>query len=407
MNGSSAGVQWNRARKTKRSRTSLLAHGENMVWLTSGALAISLVMIVGLLALIVYQGVVTFWPKPLVNLELLGGGVEMGEITRQESFRIDAAFVDGLPEAERPAARALLGAESMGTAHRSLVRTGNFDITGKHFQWVNDFAVARKRLPDWAVVVERRAWGRFYGYPKKFLIDDKPVAKTPDEIWQLYDRYQPEVARRFEERYKLQKYDFGRIHARLENARLDLKKVEMESGVGSPEYKQAREVFEDRTAGIEQRKKDLAKDIELLQVENNRYAMVFTTSDGREATLRLADIVRAYPANRLSAGEKAGIYLSRWWEFLTAEPREANSEGGVWPAIVGTVIMTLLMSIAVVPFGVLAALYLREYGGERCSYRREQPGRRAEHRFWRIRAGVFLLYRRRFDRSAVVLGQAP
>jgi phosphate transport system permease protein len=48
-------------------------------------------------------------------------------------------------------------------------------------------------------------------------------------------------------------------------------------------------------------------------------------------------------------------------EFLTDDPREANSEGGVWPAIVGTVIMTLLMSVAVVPFGVLAALYLREY----------------------------------------------
>ncbi|MCA1787473.1 MAG: phosphate ABC transporter permease PstA, partial [Desulfobacteraceae bacterium] len=57
----------------------------------------------------------------------------------------------------------------------------------------------------------------------------------------------------------------------------------------------------------------------------------------------------------------AGIYLSRWWEFLTDDPREANSEGGVFPAIFGTVVMTLLMSVAVVPFGVLAALYLREY----------------------------------------------
>jgi len=36
-------------------------------------------------------------------------------------------------------------------------------------------------------------------------------------------------------------------------------------------------------------------------------------------------------------------------------------EGGVWPAIFGTFVMTVLMSLAVVPFGVLAALYLREY----------------------------------------------
>ncbi|MBL9122779.1 MAG: phosphate ABC transporter permease PstA, partial [Planctomycetaceae bacterium] len=55
------------------------------------------------------------------------------------------------------------------------------------------------------------------------------------------------------------------------------------------------------------------------------------------------------------------VYLSRWQEFLLDGPREANSEGGILPAIFGTVVMTLAMSLAVVPFGVLAALYMREY----------------------------------------------
>jgi phosphate transport system permease protein len=75
----------------------------------------------------------------------------------------------------------------------------------------------------------------------------------------------------------------------------------------------------------------------------------------------MADIVRMYPANQLSFFGRLGIYFSRWWDLLVDDPREANSEGGVWPAIVGTVTMTLLLAIAVVPFGVLAALYLREY----------------------------------------------
>jgi phosphate transport system permease protein len=77
--------------------------------------------------------------------------------------------------------------------------------------------------------------------------------------------------------------------------------------------------------------------------------------------MALAEVVRAYPANRLGPLDRFGVYLSRWVEFLVADPREANSEGGVFPAIFGTVVMTLLMSFAVVPFGVLAALYLREY----------------------------------------------
>lgn len=72
-------------------------------------------------------------------------------------------------------------------------------------------------------------------------------------------------------------------------------------------------------------------------------------------------IVRAVPANRLSFGDKLAVYFSRWGEFLWENPREANSEGGVFPAIWGTIVMTLIMTVIVVPFGIMAALYLREY----------------------------------------------
>jgi phosphate transport system permease protein len=68
-----------------------------------------------------------------------------------------------------------------------------------------------------------------------------------------------------------------------------------------------------------------------------------------------------YPANDLGVLGKLQVYLSRWWEFLTSEPREANTEGGVWPAIFGTAAMTLLLVVLVAPFGIITALYLREY----------------------------------------------
>ena len=50
-----------------------------------------------------------------------------------------------------------------------------------------------------------------------------------------------------------------------------------------------------------------------------------------------------------------------WWEFLTTGPRLANTDGGVFPAIVGMVALTLIMTVAVLPLGVMAALYLSEY----------------------------------------------
>ena len=114
------------------------------------------------------------------------------------------------------------------------------------------------------------------------------------------------------------------------------------------------------------RNAEIRSQINEINDQNGRYLLAMATagegsSPPRKRLLRLDEIVDAYPANRLDTGDKLGIYLSRWWEYLSDEPREANSEGGVFPAIFGTVLMTLMMALAVVPFGVLAALYLREY----------------------------------------------
>src|SRR5215471_12721740 len=49
------------------------------------------------------------------------------------------------------------------------------------------------------------------------------------------------------------------------------------------------------------------------------------------------------------------------WEFLTAAPEQGMTGGGIFPAIYGTVLLVLLMSLAAVPFGVLVAIYFAEY----------------------------------------------
>ena len=65
--------------------------------------------------------------------------------------------------------------------------------------------------------------------------------------------------------------------------------------------------------------------------------------------------------NQLTVMGKLGWFFHNVWDFLSGEPREANTEGGIFPAIFGTFIMTILMSALVTPFGVIAAIYLREY----------------------------------------------
>jgi len=53
------------------------------------------------------------------------------------------------------------------------------------------------------------------------------------------------------------------------------------------------------------------------------------------------------------------------WAFLSEFPKDGMTKGGIFPAIVGTAVMTIIMAIAAVPFGVITAIYLAEYASEK------------------------------------------
>ncbi|MDZ4198405.1 MAG: hypothetical protein U1E27_03875, partial [Kiritimatiellia bacterium] len=156
-----------RRRLGRGGSATLLAHGEPMLWLTGGGLALAGLMILGLLLLVFYQGFFTFWPVPAPRFTLVSGVVHMGEVTRDSYFQPAEHVVKALPESAQAAARVELDSRD-GWAHRRLVRTGNYDISSEHFDWVSDFEITKEEHPEWAVVMERMTWGRFYGEPLEF-----------------------------------------------------------------------------------------------------------------------------------------------------------------------------------------------------------------------------------------------
>jgi len=89
--------------------------------------------------------------------------------------------------------------------------------------------------------------------------------------------------------------------------------------------------------------------------------LVCRLATGAEREIPLGDLIHFYHPNELSYPGRVAHFFGGVWSFLSEDPREANTEGGVFPAIFGTFVMTLLMSMVVVPFGVVAAIYLREY----------------------------------------------
>jgi len=345
-----------------------------MVWLTAGMLSVALAMIIGLLGFVLFRGSITFWPLPIERFETAGGQVHLGEVTRASTFTPSQDVIEEVPADWINHARALL-AEQDGVSNRWLARTGNFDVYGEHFNWISDFQIRDRSFPEWAVVFERLTWGRFYGVPVAFLVDGEGTAEGPEASWAQFRRIHPDVARRRDQRRKLEDRDIGRVNHDLESARLSVRSQELSVqkaqeryGKDSQEHAEAvakLEAEQERAARVEAEATaaydEIRAKIDELNAENDRYRILMEVSDGRQIEVPLGEIVRGYPANRLGFFDKLGVYLSRWWEFFSADPREANSEGGVFPAIFGTVVMTLIMSIMVVPFGVIAALYLREY----------------------------------------------
>jgi phosphate transport system permease protein len=344
-----------RRRKARQDRVSLahLAQGTPLIWLTGGGMVLSLLMVIGLLLLVLWQGLATFWPGALVELRLKDGAVAMGEVTRTEEYVPGPEALDLLTPDERVAVE-------QGTVRR-LVRTGNYELTGEHFRWVDDHEVTEESRPEWAFLIERQEWGRFYGLPVALRLDGEVVADTPAEVLEGFRVVHPEVLARRAQRARLESRDTGEVNAQLEHGRLALRGVELEHGVDSAEWRAAQQEYarieEQGNAEFER----IRAEIEELNRENHRHALDMRTADGTETTIALDEIVRLVAPNRLGPLGKLQVYLARWREFLLDDPRHANSEGGVYPAIFGTVTMTLLMTLLVVPIGVLAALYLREY----------------------------------------------
>jgi len=328
-------------RSGPRNRTSsLLAMGEPMVWLMGGALALALLMVLGLLGHVIYEGGRTFWPGRLERFETKTGPF-LGEVTTGEDYVREGTTV---PE------------------RRWLVRTGNFDVSGTHFEWVSEGDVTGSSQPAWALLLERQSWGRFYGEPVALVIGDgEQRFEGAEAAWEKLQEHLPAVHDRIERIRELERSELGAINARLNSARLAVREAELQHGLDDPSVGAAKEraaALERELQGDSERIND---EIRQLRSVNDDYELIVRVAQGQEHVVPLAQIVRAVLANQLGFGERLSVYFARWGEFLGADPREANSEGGIWPALFGTVVMTLIMSLMVVPFGVLAALYLREY----------------------------------------------
>jgi phosphate transport system permease protein len=323
--------------------------GSPWIWLNAAAVSACLIMIVGVLGLIVVRGIGHFWPAQVTRFSY-----------QEDNAQVKTLFAEIVDTSVTPAAAAKISGYKMADNEEALVqyqiKTGNRDVTGADFRWLQERNIKSQDQPADLMVVERREWGNFYG--QLVAVKENSLTLASDrEAWSVAQTKIDEALTVYEEIAHLEKKEIGAINYSLEQLRLKGRKLELKD-----------QLDETAKAAIENEKTELKKQYEQYQIQLRTLyqkirsaSLVAKTDSGAEIVIPVAKIVRIYQPNNMNLFQKIGHYFSKLGEFLTDDPREANTEGGIFPAIFGTIMMVLIMSLIVTPFGVIAAVYLREY----------------------------------------------
>jgi len=347
-------------KKAKLSLFDWYKSGEPFVWLNAAAVAMSAIAVVGLLAVLAINGFSHFWPSQIASIEYL-------EPRSQNQHRLLGVMVD-----EATVSKETLHASGIDNLvdtgselyTRTLMKLGNRDVTGTDFSWFINEQFKGVEYPKGAMILERREWGDFIGFLREVNKNGEVIAvhEGEDEVSQETWAAFMTLLHRAEDIYlqikALEKDDIGAINYQMERIRLAERGLEINRP--SDAALQLAELQADR-AVLEQQYKGMQSELVGLYEAFERDSFTAETMDGRIVSLSMSKIVRAVLPNALSTPAKIGVYFDKLGEFLTDDPREANTEGGIYPAIFGTVMMVLLMSVMMTPLGVIAAVYLREY----------------------------------------------
>ncbi len=323
--------------------------GAPWVWLNAGAVTLSMIAVVGLLGLIAVRGLAHFWAPDVYEFRyeqddgeavtLYGSIRDTEQVTvarlRQAGMQLDveSEFVD-----------------------RHLIKMGNRDQLGGDFRFIVEPRVIERGKPVNIAMVERTEWGDQTGFLRTVLENGEVVASGAN-AWPAFERRIARVVELREQINQLESDEIGAINYALEQLRLEERRLELEDELTPERFAD----LERCRAELDERYAALLKDLNTLYEKINRDSYVMEVQGGIEVELPLARVVRAYKPNAMSFPGKLGFWFEKLWEFISEEPREANTEGGVFPAIFGTVVLVMLMSVVVTPFGVIAAVYLKEY----------------------------------------------
>ena len=284
---------------------------------------------------------------PLAGFDFAGRPVTViGELYQQQSIsRRQLAEAGVTPPGEAQ------------NVERYLIKVGNREREGQDFRTLLASDIRSQSTPRSLLVLERDSHGTAYGYLAGLLEDGQPL--TGRNLGQALQQRLPQIAALSRQAHDIQFRDMARINQQFDALRLREKRLQRDDKLDA----RAQDAIKAERLELQRQYQLLSERLAGLNRDRQRDALLLRDMHGQTLTIPLSQVRDAWYPNAMSTTEK----LTHWGEqvkkFLTDSPREANTEGGVFPAIFGTVLMVILMSIVVMPFGVIAALYLHEYAG--------------------------------------------
>lgn len=344
-------------RKQASSPRTWFKSGEPWIWMNAAAVGISIAAVVGVLLLIAMRGFAHFWPSSVALISY------QDSLNNQQTILGEQADMERLPVAqylESTGARPDAVPDDLAQVERWLIKTGNRRVAPPDFRWVVHHRIGEVSYPEDVAVLERVEWGNAYGYLQAVYQGDT-LTSEGDDAWADFRQRLERVS---ELRERIDALEQGQLHSinyRLERLRLERRAMAMGQPAEQVDDTAAMARLDETEAALNQEYEQAEAQLRELRQQLRRDSIRLEIQDGQLVTISMAEIMRAWQPNQMGGWDRLGHWFESAWLFLTEPPREANTEGGIFPAIFGTVMMVLLMSVLVTPFGVIAAVYLREY----------------------------------------------
>ncbi|EGR2495798.1 phosphate ABC transporter permease PstA [Vibrio cholerae] len=323
--------------------------GAPWIWLTGGAVSVSLIAVLGLLLVIGWRGLTYFWPAPLLQWQTPDGKTVVGQLYARESVPVSHLKEMNLPLPEK--------VQAAGLATRLNIKVANRDLYGSDFIALLEFETEFKGAPQGWAVIERSRGGQLFGKPLRFDSTtgelDLPLERHLRQALLEAEAIRDQVDTMVEQQVRV-------ISSQLEKLRLEKRRKQLNNQL-SDEFLQHYVLSKSR---LEKELALVQTELDALRAPLEKQFLYLVDMQGETVSVPLSEILDFWYPNDMNFAQKLAEWGKQAWRFLSESPRESNSEGGVFPAIFGTVFLVIIMSIIVMPLGVIAAIYLHEYAQE-------------------------------------------